>query len=103
MYYTSELDEGPRGLTFLLQVGIALAQIVLGFYGFWLAWRVLLPLLPGPREPSERIAPFAGYFTDPLIRPLAKGMRLHPNLASALLLVAVAASQAGIAQLPRVS
>ncbi|MEP6527087.1 MAG: hypothetical protein ABJA86_07965 [Nocardioidaceae bacterium] len=33
--------------------------------------RVLLPVLPGPREPDDRIAPFAGYFTDPLTAPLA--------------------------------
>lgn len=79
----------------MIEFGIALlvrlGQLVLSFYGFWLVWRVLLPVLPGPRDPVERIAPFAGYFTDPLTAPLVR-LRLPTWVAALLLLLADAAA-----------
>jgi len=58
-------------VSFILAVAGAITQIMLSFYGFWLAWRVLLPYLPAPRDPDDRVAPFVGYFTDPFINPAA--------------------------------
>ncbi len=75
------------GIALLVRLG----QLVLSFYGFWLVWRVLLPVLPGPRDPDERIAPFAGYFTDPLVAPLVR-LRAPAWVAALLLLVADAAA-----------
>lgn len=51
----------------MLRTVIAVVQLVLSFYGFWLVWRVLLPELSGPRNSEDRTAPFAGYFVDPLV------------------------------------
>ncbi len=75
------------GIALLVRLG----QLLLNFYGFWLVWRVLLPVLPGPREPDERIAPFAGYFTDPLVAPLVR-LRVPAGAAALLLLLADAAA-----------
>jgi hypothetical protein len=86
-------------MTYLLQTAIAVGQIVLGFYGFWLVWRVLLPELPGPQDPEDRIAPFAGYFTDRFVRPLCRALHVHPRLLSALLLIVVAAGQVALGRL----
>ncbi len=86
-------------MTYVLQTVIVVAQLVLGFYGFWLVWRVLLPKLPGPRNPEDRIAPYAGYFVDPLVQPLARRSHVHPQLLSGLLLIAVAAGQVGLDRL----
>ncbi len=86
-------------MSFILAVAGATAQILLGFYGFWLVWRVLLPELPGPRNSEDRIAPFAGYFVDPLVQPLARRSHVHPRLLSGLLLIAVAAGQLGLDRL----
>lgn len=86
-------------MTFLLHTLIALAQLVLGFYSFWLVWQVLLPVLPGPRNPAERIAPFAGYFLDPFVQPLARLLRLHARLVSTFFLLVVAAGQVALARL----
>lgn len=74
-------------MTYVVQTVIAVVQLVLSFYGFWLVWRVLLPMLPGPRDVEDRIAPYAGYFVDPLVQPLTRRSQLHPRL----LLIAVAA------------
>jgi len=82
------------GIAMLVHIG----QIVLGFYGFWLVWRVLLPVLPGPADPAKRIAPFAGYFTDLLAAPLIRLLRLPPWLAVLVLLVADAAALAALAR-----
>ncbi len=71
------------GIALLVQLG----ELVLSFFGFWLVWRVLLPVLPGPSDPEERIAPFAGYFTDPLVAPLLR-LRLTAWVAALLLLLA---------------
>ncbi len=87
---------------FAIDPAIQVAQLLLSYYGFWLAWQVLLPVLPGPRRASDRIAPvlpgprrasdriapFAGYFTDPFRAPLTSGLRLPPWIASLVLLPA---------------
>lgn len=86
-------------MNYLLQTLIAVGQIVLSFYGFWLVWRVILPMLPGPRDPEDRIAPYAGYFIDPLVQPLSRRLHVHPRLLSALLLVGVAAGQVVLTRL----
>jgi hypothetical protein len=86
-------------MSYLLQVAIAVVQIVLSFYGFWLIWRVLLPSLPGPGDPDRRIAPYAWYFIDPFVRPLAAGLRVSPRLVSATLLIVVAAAQVALQRL----
>lgn len=62
-------------------------------------WRVLLPILPGPRDPKDRIAPFDRYFTDPFVLPLARLLRIHQRLVSAVLLFVVAAAQVGLGRL----
>lgn len=80
-------------MIFVVHLVIVLSQIVLGFYGFWLVWRVLLPLLPGPQKDSDRIAPYALYFTDPVIRPLADYFHIRPRWLAAGALVVVAALQ----------
>jgi len=84
-------------LGFVIAVLVRLGQLVLSFYGFWLVWRVLLPVLPGPCDPDERIAPFAGYFTDPLTAPLVR-LRLRPWVAALLLLIADAAALVALAR-----
>ena len=81
------------GIALLVRLG----QLVLSFYGFWLVWRVLLPVLPGPREPDERIAPFAGYFTDPLTAPLVR-LRVPAWVAALLLLIGDAAALVALAR-----
>ncbi len=35
----------------------SLGQLVLGFYGFWLVWRVLLPVLPTARHLTSTSPP----------------------------------------------
>ncbi len=82
---------------FGIAVLVRLGQLVLSFYGFWLVWRVLLPVLPGPRDPDERIAPFAGYFTDPLTAPLVR-LRVPAWVAALLLLIADAAALVALAR-----
>ena len=86
-------------MSFLLHTIIGVAQLVAGFYGFWLVWRVLLPILPGPSDPEDRIAPFDRYFTDPFVLPLARRLRLHQRLVSAVLLFLIAAAQVGLSRL----
>jgi len=81
------------GLALLVRFG----QLALSFYEFWLVWRVLLPVLPGPRDPDQRIAPFAGYFTDPLTAPLIR-LGLQPWVAALLLLIADAAVLVALAR-----
>ena len=72
-------------------VMVVVAQFVLSFYAFWLVWRVLLPILPGPAAPADRVAPFVGYFTDPLVEPVARTLRLPARVVAFALLVVVAA------------
>jgi uncharacterized protein YggT (Ycf19 family) len=80
-------------MSFLLHTLIAVVKIVFSFYGFWFVWQVLLPILPGPRDRSKRIARFAGYFTDPLVKPLARVLHIHPKFLCVLFLLLVAAAQ----------
>jgi hypothetical protein len=87
-------------VTFVLSVAAALGQSVLSFYGFWLVWRVLLPVLPGPPEPDKRIAPFAGYFTDPFVQPVARALHVPPRLVA---LVVVAIASVALARLPQLA
>jgi hypothetical protein len=86
-------------MKFLIDMGITVAQSVLAFYDFWVVWRVLLPILPGPADPSERIAPYATYFTDPLIKPLARFPGMTVRGASTLLLLGLAAAHVGLSRL----
>jgi len=86
-------------MKFLLQTGVTVVQIGVAFYGFWFVWRVLLPVLPGPNNPNERIAPFARYFTNPIVAALTRSLRLSEWLVSALLLLAMASIQVGLAHL----
>ncbi|MBW3640628.1 MAG: YggT family protein [Actinobacteria bacterium] len=79
-------------VAFAISVAGAIAQIVLGFYGFWLIWRVLLPYLPGPDNSGERVAPFVGYFTDPFINPVARRLHLPARAVAGLSVVIVAAA-----------
>jgi hypothetical protein len=79
-------------VSFVIAVAGAVAQVMLGFYGFWLAWRVLLPYLPGPPQAEDRVAPFVGYFTDPFIRPVAERLHLPARLVAAFALVVVASA-----------
>lgn len=87
-------------MVFLLQVLAALGQIVLSFYGFWLIWRILLPELPGPADPEDRIAPYAGYFTDPFVRPLARVLHAPPRSIVLLVLLLIGVASAAIAHVP---
>ena len=86
-------------MSFFWQTIVGVAQLVVSFYGFWLVWRVLLPILPGPRDPKNRIAPYDRYFTDPFVIPLARRLRIHQRLVSTLLLLLVAATQVGLGRL----
>jgi hypothetical protein len=81
---------------FGLAVLVNLVQLVLGFYGFWLVCRVLLPVLPGAGNPDQDISPFAGPLTDPLVVPLVRLLRLPRWPAVLLLLVADAAALAAL-------
>lgn len=73
-----------------------MVPIVLGFYGFWLVWRVALPWLPGPADAKARIAPFACYFTDPILDPVARGTRLPVRALATAALVGIAAALAAL-------
>jgi hypothetical protein len=79
-----------------LEAGIVLVRIVLSFYGFWLVWRVLLPLLPGPNPEDERIAPYACYFTDPFLVPVHRLSGAPTWLLALLALIGVATALAAL-------
>lgn len=81
---------------FAVEVVISLARIVMSFYGFWLVWRVALPWLPGPAEAKERIAPFACYFTDPILEPVARLTGLPIRGLATIALLGVAAALAAL-------
>jgi hypothetical protein len=85
-------------LALAADVGAILGQFVLSFYAFWLVWRVLLPLLPGPADPQERVAPFVGYFTGPLVDPLARTLHLPARAVALVLLVVVAVLSVGLSR-----
>ncbi|SDX59849.1 YGGT family protein [Modestobacter sp. DSM 44400] len=82
------------GAEVLIEVG----QLVLGFYGFWLVWRVLLPVLPGAGE-DRRLSPFAMPLTDPFVGPLTRLLRLPPWVAALLLLVVDAAASVALGRI----
>ena len=81
---------------FAIEVAVTLGRIVLGFYGFWLVWRVALPWLPGPTHAKDRIAPYACYFTDPFLQPVARWTRLPTRALAVIALVGVAAALAAL-------
>lgn len=78
-------------MTFLAQTVITVATIATAFYGFWLVWRVLMPVLPGPRDLEHGFSPFGKRFTDPLIIPIARVLRVPEGLIAGFWLVVVAA------------
>lgn len=83
-------------MSLLAGAGIALLNLVASFYGFWLIWRVLLPVLPGPPPADERIAPYASYFTDPFVAPLARLLHVSDRGAAALSVVVLTFLIAGL-------
>lgn len=78
-------------MKFAAEVAVAVVQFALSFYGFWLVWRALLPVLPGPTASDKRIAPYAAYFTDPFVVPVASALQIPTRLVALLALIAVAA------------
>ncbi len=87
-------------MKYLLEVVVSTLQFGLGFYAFWLVWRVLLPDLPGPADPDDRIAPFARYFTDPFLIPAARALHASTRLMALIALVVVAGLSVGLGRLP---
>jgi len=83
-------------MQFTIQLIVVLGRIVLSFYAFWLVWRVLLPWLPGPADADERIAPYARYFTDPVLVPVHRVTGLPVRGLATISLVAVAAALAAL-------
>ncbi len=81
---------------FVIDVVVTFIGILLGFYGFWLVWRVALPWLPGPADAEDRIAPFACYFTDPFLEPVSRLTRLPTRVLAAAALVGVAAAMVAL-------
>lgn len=86
-------------MIFLAKTAIAVVNIAAGFYGFWLVWRVLLPVLPGPRDADERLAPYAHYFTDPFVAPLARLLHIPDRVVTAFWLIAVGGLMVALNQL----
>ncbi len=87
-------------MKYLLEVVTLTLQFGLSFYAFWLVWRVLLPDLPGPADPDDRIAPYAKYFTDPFLAPASKALHAPIRLMALVALVAVAGLSVGVGRLP---
>lgn len=87
-------------MNYTIEVVVALIQFTLSFYAFWLVWRVLLPELPGPRDRQDRIAPYAGYFTDPFIVPVAKTLHIPPRLIAFVALTLIAMISIALDRLP---
>jgi hypothetical protein len=85
---------------YVLEWAVTVVQYALSFYGFWLVWRVLLPDLPGPRDPSDRVAPYVWYFTDPFVVPVAKALHVPARLVALVALVVVAAVSVALGRLP---
>lgn len=83
---------------FLAETAITLGRIAVAFYGFWFVWRVLLPVLPGPTDARDRVAPFVCYFTDPLVDPVARVTRIGTWWASVLYLVVIAGTEVGLSR-----
>jgi hypothetical protein len=87
-------------VTYILDWAVAVVRYGLSFYAFWLVWRVLLPVLPGPRDPSDRVVPFVWYFTDPFVVPVAKALHVPARLVALVALVVVAAVSVALGRLP---
>lgn len=86
-------------MKFTIETVAAIIQFGLSFYGFWLVWRVLLPDLPGPADPHDRIAPYVGYFTDPFVLPIARVLRVPARLIAFAALTVVAAVSVALSRL----
>lgn len=89
-------------MKYTVEVAVAIVQFSLSFYGFWLVWRVLLPDLPGPADRNDRIAPYAGYFTDPFVVPVAKALHVPKRVIALVALAVVAALSVALGRLPAV-
>lgn len=87
-------------MKYLLDVVVSMLQFGLSFYAFWLVWRVLLPDLPGPPNPDDRIAPFARYFTDPFLIPAGKALHAPTRLMALIALAILAGLSVGLGRLP---
>jgi hypothetical protein len=87
-------------VNYAVEVGIASVRLVLGFYGFWLVWRVLLPHLPGPADRDDRVAPYVWYFTDPFVVPVAKALHIPARFMALVALILVAALSVALGRLP---
>jgi hypothetical protein len=85
---------------YVLEVIVSMLQLGLGFYGFWLVWRVLLPNLPGPPDRDDRITPYARYFTDPFLIPAAKALHASTRLMALMALALVASLSVALGRLP---
>jgi hypothetical protein len=79
---------------------VTIVQYAVSFYGFWLVWRVLLPDLPGPRDPNDRVAPYVWYFTDPFVVPVAKALHVPTRLVALVALAVVAAVSVALGKVP---
>jgi hypothetical protein len=90
-------------MTNVLAWGITIVQYGLSFYGFWLVWRVLLPVLPGPRDPSDRVVPYVWYFTDPFVVPVAKALHAPTRLVAFVALAIVAAVSVALGEVPELA
>jgi hypothetical protein len=87
-------------VTYVLDSAVTVVQYGLSFYAFWLVWRVLLPDLPGPPDPSDRVVPYVWYFTDPFVVPVAKALHVPTRLVALVALVVVAAVSVALGRLP---
>lgn len=94
------VGSGWWAVKYMIEVAVVVIQFGLSFYAFWLIWRVLLPDLPGPRDSQDRIAPFAGYFTDPFVAPVATALHVPPRLVAFFALLVVAAISVALNPLP---
>lgn len=84
----------PTEIVWGLLTGVL--RTLLGFYAFWFVWRVLLPVLPGPLDPEDRIAPYALYFTDPLIPGWARRTPGRASLSALVGLMLVVALELAV-------
>jgi short subunit fatty acids transporter len=88
---------------YALEWVVTVLQYAVSFYGFWLVWRVLLPALPGPADPDERVAPYVRYFTDPFVVPVANALHIPVRLVALVALVIVAAVSVALGRVPELA
>ncbi|MDP9314860.1 MAG: hypothetical protein M3R24_28975 [Chloroflexota bacterium] len=86
-------------MKFLIDMGNTVAQSILAFYDFWVVWRVLLPILPGPADPLERIATLRHLLHGSAHQAVGSIFRMTERRASTLLLLGLAAAHAGLSRL----